>query len=85
MEQDDGGERGGLSGSSGSEFLCPDYGDDFPTLRRLKCHRGKAHGCGGRQLGSCATACAHTAASTSIAGHAPWRMWKGVREGAGKP
>ena len=30
-------------GSSGDEFLCPDCGDVFPTLRRLKCHRGKAH------------------------------------------
>ena len=45
MEQNDGDEREGLSGSSAGEFLCPDgYGDDFPTLRRLKCHRGKAHG-----------------------------------------
>ena len=44
VEQDDGDERGGLSGSSGGEFLCPDCGDDFPTLRRLKCNRGTAHG-----------------------------------------
>ena len=29
--------------SSGDEFLCPDREDVFPTLRRLKCHRGKAH------------------------------------------
>ena len=29
--------------SSGDEFLCPDCGDVFPTLKRLKCHRGKAH------------------------------------------
>ena len=29
--------------SSGDEFLCPDCGDVFPTVRRLKCHRGKAH------------------------------------------
>ena len=43
-EQDDGDERGVLSGSSGGKFLCPDCGDDFPTLWRLKCHRGKAHG-----------------------------------------
>ena len=34
----------GLPRSSGGEFLCPECGNDFPTLRRLKCHRGKAHG-----------------------------------------
>ena len=32
-----------FTGSSGDEFLCPDCGDVFPTLSRLKCHRGKAH------------------------------------------
>ena len=32
-----------LTGSGGDEFLCPDCGDVFPTLGRLKCHRGKAH------------------------------------------
>ena len=32
-----------LTGSSDDEFLCPDFGDVFPTLGRLKCHRGKAH------------------------------------------
>ena len=32
-----------FTGSSGDEFLNPDCGDVFPTLRRLKCHRGKAH------------------------------------------
>ena len=29
---------------SGGEFLCADCGDDFLTLQRLTCHRGKAHG-----------------------------------------
>ena len=33
-----------LSGSSGGEFLCLECGDVVPTLRKLKCHRGKAHG-----------------------------------------
>ena len=32
-----------FTGSSGDEFLCPDCGNVFPTLRRLKCHRSKAH------------------------------------------
>ena len=32
-----------LTRSSGDEFLCPDCGDVFPTLGRLKCHRDKAH------------------------------------------
>ena len=32
-----------FTGSSGDEFLCLDCGDVFPTLGRLKCHRGKAH------------------------------------------
>ena len=42
MEMGAGDGRGGLS--SGGKFLCPECGDDVPTLRRLKCHRGKAHG-----------------------------------------
>ena len=37
-------ERGELSGSSGGEFLCPEFGDVFPTLKKQKCHRWKAHG-----------------------------------------
>ena len=44
METGEGDECGGLSGLSGGEFLCPECGDDIPTLRRLKCHRGKAPG-----------------------------------------
>ena len=32
-----------LTGSIGDEFLCPDCGDVFPTLGKLKCYRGKAH------------------------------------------
>ena len=42
-EADGADERGSLSASSGGEFLCPDCGDDFPTLWRLKCRRGTAH------------------------------------------
>ena len=58
MEQRDGEERGGLSGSSGGEFLCPDCRDDFPTLGDWSVIVGKLLGCGGQQFGSCATACA---------------------------
>ena len=44
MELRDSADRAGLPGSSGGQFLCPQCGDDCPTFRRLKCHRGKAHG-----------------------------------------
>ena len=32
-----------ITGSGDDEFLCPDCGVVIPTLRKLKCHRGKAH------------------------------------------
>ena len=73
-----------FTGSSGDEFLCPDCGDVFPTLSRLKCHRGKAHKVRRQRLGSCVMACARIAASTFIAGQSPWRIWRRVRRAAGR-
>ena len=59
----------------------PECGDVFPTLRKLKCHRGKAHGvrrtC---ELGSCAMPCVHIARSTPTAGRrAMAHLEKGAR------